>query len=320
MIRACFAGFRRTVAALAVLAASAGAAAAQDSVAFTWPDNPFATTLPDVLFADTGEARFEKAGRVFLEAMGGIGHEVGQIASFPVRDPLAFGTFALGVGALVLVDIPATTLYQKTVLPIGEAFNLPKLARIPHTTIDEQYIALALAGSYGYGFAFNDERAQVAALLSTKAIAYSFLTSHVLLKAGFGRLRPVSDLAGHKGRPYPFSRSPFNFFRSTGIHFDSNPYATGMPSFHFTLYFATARVYSGVYDNYFVPYGIAAALALQAAEGHNHWVSDMVAGALIGTGIGNVVLNSYQDRRGVSAMVMPIATSRGAGLGFQMTF
>jgi len=94
-----------------------------------------------------------------------------------------------------------------------------------------------------------------------------------------------------------------------------------MPSFHFTMYFSTARVYSGVYDNYLIPYGLAAALALQSADGHNHWVSDMVAGALIGTGIGNVVLNNYQERRdGINISFTPIASSKGAGLGFQMTF
>ncbi len=297
-----------------------GAAMAGD-YAYDWLENPFSATLPDTLFEDSGEARFDKAGRVFVESMSGIGTELGDIFSFPLRDPATFGAFALGVGALVLVDRPMTEAYQAAFLPIGERFDLPKLVDIDNFTIDAQYLGLGLAGTYAYGLAANDERAQVAALLSAKAVAYSYLTSHLLLKTGFGRVRPVRDLAGHQGPTGDFTTSPFDFFQSTGVHFDTHAYATAMPSFHFTLYFSTARVVSGVYDNYLVPYSLAAVLALQSAEGHNHWVSDMVAGALIGTGIGNVILNNYEDRRGgIDMSFAPIMSSRGAGVGFQVRF
>lgn len=318
-----FTGLRRACAAAAVLAASAAAAAAQTGdVSFEWPENPFAPTLSDRFFVDTGETRFDKAGRVFVDSMGGIGAELGDIASFPFRDPGTFGVFAVGIGALLLVDKPATRAYQKTFVPIGERFNLPELVDIDNLTIDAQYLGLGVAGTYAYGLAANDERAQVAALLATKAVAYSYLTSHIVLKTAFGRLRPVSDLdRPSRNRGGTFSSSPFEFFNSTGPHLDTEPYATSMPSFHFTMYFSTARVYSGVYDNYVIPYGIAAALALQSAEGHNHWVSDMVAGALIGTGIGNVILNNYEERRdGINMSFAPIASTKGAGIGFQMTF
>lgn len=318
-----FAGFRRACAAAVALAISAAGASAQGSgIDFDWPDNPFAPTLSDALFVDTGEARFEKASRVFVDSMSGIGAELGDIASFPFRDPGTFAVFAVGVGALMLVDEPTTKAYQKTFIPVGERFNLPELVEIDNLTIDAQYLALGVAGTYAYGLAANDERAQVAALLATKAVAYSYLTSHLVLKTAFGRLRPVSDLdEPSKDRGGIFSSDPYDFFNSTGVHFDTEPYATAMPSFHFTMYFSTARVYSGVYDNYLIPYGLAAALALQSADGHNHWVSDMVAGALIGTGIGNVILNNYEERRdGINISFTPIASSKGAGLGFQMTF
>ncbi len=321
-----FAGIRRACAALAVTAAAfsgstTGALAEQGGFDFDWPENPFAPTLSDSLFVDTGEARFEKASRVFSQSMSGIGAELGDIASFPFRDPGSFGVFALGVGALTLVDEQTTKAYQKTFIPIGERFNLPDLVDIDNLTVDAQYLALGVAGTYAYGLAANDERSQVAALLATKAVAYSYLTSHLVLKTAFGRIRPVKDLANHKGPTGNFTTDPYDFFNSTGVHFDTEPYATAMPSFHFTMYFSTARVYSGVYDNYLIPYGIAAALALQSAEGHNHWVSDMVAGALIGTGIGNVILNNYEDRRGgIDMSFTPIASSKGAGLGFQMRF
>ena len=317
-----FACIRRVCAAAAVTAASvAGATAQGSSLSFDWPDNPFAPTLSDEFFVDTGEPRFEKAGRVFVQSMSGIGSELGDIATFPARDPVAFGAFALGVGALMVFDEPLTKAYQKTLVPIGEKFDLPELVDTDRITVDGQYVIGTIAGTYAFGIAANDERSQVAALLATKAVAYSYLTSHLILKPAFGRLRPVKDLAGHTGPTGDFSTSPFDFFNSTGIHFDTEPYATAMPSFHFTMYFSTARVYSGVYDNYLIPYGLATVLALQSAEGHNHWVSDMVAGALIGTGIGNVILNNYEERRGgIDMSFSPIASSKGAGIGFQFTF
>ena len=317
-----FDSIRRTCVAAALLLTAMATGASAEGIDFAWPENPFALTLSDQLFVDTGEARFEKAGRVFGDAMSGIGAELGDIASFPFRDPGTFGIFAVGIGALVMVDVPTTKAYQEHILPIGKEFNLPELVDIDNVTIDSQYLALGVAGTYAWGLAANDERSQVAALLATKAVAYSYLTSHLVLKTAFGRLRPVKDLDNPpKGGGRVFSTSPFDFFNSTGVHFDTEPYATAMPSFHFTMYFSTARVYSGVYDNYLIPYGLATALALQSADGHNHWVSDMVAGALIGTGIGNVILRNYEERRdGINMSFAPIASSKGAGIGFQMTF
>lgn len=307
---------------LSATGASVAPAVAQDSLAnFSWPENPFAPTLSDALFIDTGENRFEKAGRVLVQSLGGVGDELADIFTFPVRDPATLGTYALGIGALILVDKQTTTFYQKTVVPIGEKITFASPVGFPFIFGDGEIIVLGLAGTYAFGVLANDERSQVAALLASKAVAYSYLTSHVILKTAFGRLRPVDDLENHTGPTGDFTTSPYQFLKSTGIHFDSHAYATGMPSFHFTMYFSTARVYSGVYDNYVIPYGIAAALALGSAEGHNHWVSDMVAGALIGTAIGNVILNNYEDRRSdINASFMPIASSKGVGVGFQMSF
>lgn len=309
------------VAALASFAA-VGPSMAQDSLTFTMPENPFAPVLSDDLFAETGEARFDKAGRVFLDSMAGIGDELTDIFTYPFREPANFAVYAAGIGALTLVDRQTTIFYQDEIEARIADFDLPRPDFLPRgITVDAFYLGAMVAGTYAYGLAANDERAQVAAMLSTKAVAYSYLTSHLILKTGFGRRRPVKNLSTHTGPTGVFTTSPFDFFQSSGVHFDPHPDATSMPSFHFTMYFSTARIYSGVYDNYWVPYGVAAILAAQSAEGHNHWVSDMVAGALIGTGIGNVILDNYADRRGGTfATVMPYASANGAGLGVHMAF
>jgi len=315
-------GIRGTIlGAMAAVAMTAGAARAQE-MSFSWPENPFAYTLPPGTFVETGETRFTKTARVFSETFGTVGQDLFDIATYPLRDPVTFGTFALSVGALVLADKPLTTAYQETLEPIGEKFDLPSLLpMLPPVFSDGSYLIMASAGGMAYGLAANDERAQVAAILSAKAIAYSYLTSHVILKPVFGRVRPVKDLASDPGPSGNFTDSPFEWFKNPGIHFNSSAYATGMPSFHFTMYFATARVWSGVYDNYWLPYAAAGAIALASAEGHHHWVSDMVAGALIGTGIGNVVLHNYYDEHSTSfGTVVPMVSSDGVGLGWTMSF
>jgi hypothetical protein len=304
----------------------AGSASASPAEGFpAWSDNPFALTLSDDLFAKTDEFRFEKATRVFSESMSGIGDELADIATFPVRDPWTFGAAALGVGALVLVDVPLTKAYQQTLAPIGEKISPPRLSNSPWLNwlgLDGQYMVATVAGTYAFGVVANDERAQVAALLSGKALTYSYLTSHILLKAGFGRMRPEPDLANFTVPTGDYSTSPFDFFKANSFNLKSTTRGTAMPSFHFTAYFSMARVYSGVYDNYLIPYGLAGALALQSAEDHNHWVSDMVAGALIGTGIGNVVLRNYEERRSgdLQGTFMPIVSSRGVGGRIDFSF
>jgi hypothetical protein len=48
----------------------------------------------------------------------------------------------------------------------------------------------------------------------------------------------------------------------------------------------------------------------------------MVAGALIGTGIGNLVLRNYEERRrgGLQGTFVPVVSSRGVGGSLEFTF
>ncbi|RME18841.1 MAG: phosphatase PAP2 family protein [Alphaproteobacteria bacterium] len=320
----------KTARRIALLAASllpvaAGAARAEGLSAGVWPRNPFAFTLSDEIFTAPEAPRFETAARIAGDGLATIGADLADIFTFPMRDPGAFAAYALGVGALVLIDRPTTIAYQETLVPLGKRINLPPLVDMSgwpiNVSVDEQYVGAAVAGTWAYGVLANDERAQVAAMLSAKAFGYSYLTSHVLLKAAFGRNRPVPGLRGHRGPVGDYTTSPFDFFNAPGINLSSVTAGTGMPSFHFTMYYSTARVYAGVYDNWLVPYALATALALQSAEGHHHWVSDMVAGALIGTGIGNVVLSNYQDRRRERlGTLTPVVSSKGAGVLYQLRF
>lgn len=261
-------------------------------------------------------------GRVFRLSMGGIGGEVGALLTFPLRRPRAAGVFLLGAAALVSVDRQTTGWWQDRVEPAFDGVRLPPLfgdsGAIP---VESQYVLAGIGLTYAGGVLLGDERAQTAALLSAKAVGYSYLVSQVVLKPVFGRLRPVDGLSSYAGPdPYPLTTDPWRFGHARGIPFAGGVEATSMPSFHFTQYFAIARVYSGVYDNYLVPYAVAGLISVANIRGHNHWVSDMVAGAVIGTGIGNLVLNGYRDRRAGDLRLAPLVTLNGPGIGWRIEF
>ncbi len=274
-------------------------------------------------YNDTGETRPQKAARTFRLALGGIPGELGDLVTFPIRDPKSTALFLLGTAALISVD-RQTTIYWKTkVEPVFGAFFFPRLSTIPYVSQETEYLIATLGLTYVGGLAFNDERAQTAALLSTKAIAYSYVTTQLILKPLFGRLRPVPNLANFSGDPGEFTTNPWDFGYGGGnIPWTGGAYATSMASFHFTQYFAMARVYSGVYDNKFWPYLAAGVISASNIRGHNHWVSDMVAGAVIGTAIGNLILNNYEQRkdRQNNLFIIPSVSRDSIGIALTMEF
>ncbi len=325
---------RRVTGVLAVAAASAFAAPAV-AQSFDFSETfsrdalyeTFLYTPPDHLFHDTGENRFDKAVRVFSQTLDGVPSELTQIASFPMREPLLFGASVAGIGALVAFDRPLTIFYKDRIEPIFEGFHPPRLSDWPNwMATEDQYIVAGMGLTYAYGLAANDERAQVTAMLAGKAMAYSYLTSQLILKPIFGRMRPLPNLSTFTGteadaNAMGYSTTPFNWFNQIPVPFRAVTPGTAMPSFHYSMYFAVARVYSGMYDNSVLPYLALGVLAVGNIRGHNHWVSDMAAGALIGTGIGNVVLSSYADRRGGLDMTFtPRLSTKEVGFSMSMRF
>jgi hypothetical protein len=92
-----------------------------------------------------------------------------------------------------------------------------------------------------------------------------------------------------------------------------------MPSFHFTMFFAVATVYSEAHGGALWPYGVAALGLASNVRGHHHWVSDMAAGALVGTAIGRVVTDGRFDGSG-RLTVTPTLPSGALGIGVRYAF
>lgn len=285
-----------------------------------------APAVADEALVDQDKGRFSKAYDRIEASVLKVPDELGDIFSFPLDHPETTGWFLLGIGGLVAVDKPVTTYYQDHVeAPLqGYRIEVPKgLEKFTGMKGVDALAVTGIAGSWVLGVLFDDEKSQEAALLATKATLYSIGVSHLILKTAFGRSRPVPNLGTATQDSPPYSTNPYSFGHYHNPQLGSLQGGTAMPSYHFTFYFALARVYQQVYDNYVIPYGVAAALLASNIKYHRHWVSDMVAGALIGTMIGNTVTeNDAEDGKSENdIMIMPAVSADGTvGISVAGTF
>ena len=269
-----------------------------------------------------------RSGELVWDGIRTIDDDLIGIARIPFDYPEAFGAAALGLGALIVFDREITEAYQETVEAGLSGFVLPDL-NLPWSdpiedlgfVYEDVYIITGIAGAYFYGLATGNEQHQRAGILGTKALAYSVLTTQVVLKTIFGRNRPYDDLANAVEVPgSPLTLDPFDFGNSTGVKIQPTLEGTAFPSYHFTQYAAVAHTLSGVYDNAIWPYAVMGVVAASRIEGHNHWVSDMVAGTLLGIGIGEVVLRSDEALRVGRFDAIPSVSRNGIGLTLSTSF
>ncbi len=268
---------------------------------------------------------FSSKTSLWRESVTTIDDDIKTIVTAPLKNPRKAAAIVAGIGALVLLDKPLTRTYQNTVEKAFDGFALPTLPWEKELTdlglaSEDVWLLSGMAGGYAYGALTGDERAKRAALLSSKAMVYSFVTSQIVLKTVFSRNRPCPDLDVPNCGDGTFTDDPLDFGNYHGISVRPDGYGTAMPSYHFTQYFAVARVYSGVYGDSWIPYGAAAILAVSNIRGHRHWVSDMVAGSALGIGIGEVVLRNSDAYRAGRLTASPLVTDEGTGLRFGMTF
>lgn len=179
---------------------------------------PPASFQPDIGFPTRrfsydplGETRLEKGTRTFRLAFGGIPGELGDLVTFPIRDPKSTALFLLGTVALISVDRQTTAFWQDKVEPAFDGFSLPRLFPSSSISQETQFVIATVGLTYLGGLTFNDERAQTAALLSAKAIAYSYVATQLILKPLFGRLRPVTNLTAYTGTSSVYTTNPWDF-------------------------------------------------------------------------------------------------------------
>jgi len=123
---------------------------------------------------------------------------------------------------------------------------------------------VVLAGGAAAAVAFGDARAQNMGLISLQSIAGAAALSYGA-KQAFARARPNEELGQWKRT--------------------SNRSDASFPSNHSTVAFAAVTPFAQEYDMPWL-YGVAAVSSLGRTASRQHWVSDVVAGGLLGTAVG----------------------------------
>jgi len=157
-----------------------------------------------------------------------------------------------------------------------------------------EYSLGVLGGFYLAGAVGNNDKAMAVAQdgLAASLVASGIVTP--VLKYATGRSRPRENAGTTHFRPFSGAAS--------------------FPSGHTTQAFAVASVISAHYDETWVKcssYGVAGLVGLARTYHDAHFVSDMLAGALIGIIVGqSVVAHNQQRRSGKMALVPDITPDR----------
>ena len=136
---------------------------------------------------------------------------------------------------------------------------------------------VALVGAAGAAMAFGDDRMQNIGLISLQSVAGAIGVTQ-LGKYAIGRARPGEE-RGSWERVGSGGRSNSSF-----------------PSGHSAVAFAAVTPFAQEYDAPWL-YGVAALSAAGRVSGRQHWVSDTVAGSLVGYAIGSWLWQSQRENR-----------------------
>ncbi|MDE2310489.1 MAG: phosphatase PAP2 family protein [Betaproteobacteria bacterium] len=153
-----------------------------------------------------------------------------------------------------------------------------------------------LGGFYLAGAAGNNDRALAVAQdgLAASLIASGIVTPVLKYATGRSRPRETPDIA----------------------HFRPFRGAASFPSGHTTQAFAVASVISAHYDEIWVKcssYTVAGLVGVARSYHDAHFASDVLAGALIGTLVGQTVVAYNQPRRSGKVALLPEVTPGWAG-------
>ncbi len=256
-----------------------------------------------------GKADVTLSDRNLVDAGKLILFDTGDILTAPVRwDGHDWLSFGIGVGA-----VTGTVLALDQ--PIREASQRSRTtSRDDVATYLEKFGAeysWAVIGAYAVaGWAFDDSKSRrvVVDALAASLIASGIITTAV--KYTVGRYRPSATDATWYAQPF-----------SGNI---------AMPSGHTAQAFALAAVVSGHYHQTWVratAFFIAGCVGLARIHLDQHYASDVVLGALVGTAVGGSVVTLNERRRGGAEAprgsrisITPILLSKGGGLQVSAVF
>lgn len=218
----------------------------------------------------------------------------GAVLTAPARMDRGAALWAGGLAAGGLLaysyDGQARRLARKNSSGLNDSF-----ASVFEKAGDGTYGAglLAVYGGICY-FADHKHGSRTAALGAQAFLAAN--AAGTIVKAAAGRARPYSDRGKGVFRP----------FRLKGSYMS-------LPSGHTTSAFALASVFSRRCESRWVGVGaylLASGTALERVYDDKHWLSDVVAGAALGTAVGRWVAS---PSRSAGAALLPVYTPSYAG-------
>ncbi|MCL1821331.1 MAG: phosphatase PAP2 family protein [Prolixibacteraceae bacterium] len=189
------------------------------------------------------------------------------------KEWLKFTAFAGTTAALITIDKPVKKIFDKS-----HSNFLDNVSKYGFEPMGNYYAGAAIAGFFAYGMFADDSRSRSTALLT----AESFIISGVLVRIPkylAGRPRPdTSD------SPWEW-QGPFN--------------GKSFPSGHTTSAFAVASVIAYQYkETLWVPitaYSLATLTGVSRIYDNKHWLSDVFAGAVIGTITGRFICKQHEN-------------------------
>lgn len=195
------------------------------------------------------------------------------IVTSPVRwqqnDWITFGVLVSGTGGLMFADQSVANFAQEQRSEKLDQFSANFLE-----PFDLEYSMILMGGIFAHGIIAKNEKSVSTALLAFESYVLAGLITRIP-KNLLGRERPDN---WRGDGPFVFN-GPFH--------------GNSFPSGHATASFAIASVIANQYrDHKWVPvvaYSVASLTAISRVYDNKHWLSDVVAGAAIGTLVGNLV-------------------------------
>ncbi|WP_447973947.1 phosphatase PAP2 family protein [Nitrospira sp. Kam-Ns4a] len=224
------------------------------------------------------------------------------LATSPVRmdryDALTLGGGLAVVGGLIAADNPIRRLVRRNSSPGSrDAFDGLDNALGPAALagLNAGVVAVGL-GVEEFG---GTNKLKRTGLIGLEAEAFAVVAA-TALKFVTGRARPEANQGATHFRP----------FSGTGSSMASN---------HAAASFAVATVFAERYPGpvAWTAYTLATAVSFARIYRDQHWSSDVVAGALIGWGMGYFLSKRHEDDEG-GWQLRPIAMERGLGGGVML--
>jgi hypothetical protein len=198
------------------------------------------------------------------------------VADFDKKDWIYSAALLLGTAASFSLDTEI-----KDIAARNQNSTMNSITNIGEKYGNGVYVVLLSAGLFTTGLLFESQKVENTGRILFEGLLVSGALVQVI-KIVSGRSRPYLDEG-------PFM---FNFFETDFDH-------TSFPSGHTIVAFTTSSVLAATIKNSYASialYSLAGLTAYQRIYSNNHWFSDTVLAAIIGTVVGNALVKINEDR------------------------